>query len=99
MIGSVSRFLSAVPAKMREADKRKHIAWSFWLTLAALVFMSNVEAFVAVFLIGLAKECWDHYYGSGFCLFDMVGNLLGSFTGLLLALLVTGIACRGSAVL
>jgi hypothetical protein len=32
----------------------------------------------------LVKECWDHFYGSGFCWFDMTGNLIGS--GVALAL-------------
>ena len=82
---SLSRFLSAVLAKMREEDKRKHIAWSFWLILLALAFMPIAKAFFLVFLIGLAKECWDHFYGSGFCLYDMMGNLLGIFLGLALA--------------
>ena len=43
----------------------------------ALAVLSPVLAFGAVFLIGLAKECWDHFYGSGFCWFDMMGNLIG----------------------
>lgn len=89
------RFFKAIPAKMREEDKRKHMVWSFWLTLAALCFLTSVEAFVLVFLIGLSKECWDRFYGSGFCLFDMVGNLLGSFVALTLGLLVSGLFLPG----
>ena len=54
MTGSFSRFVRAIPAKMREADKRKHVAWSFWLTLAALVFLPGAPALVLVFLVGLA---------------------------------------------
>jgi hypothetical protein len=92
MIESLSRFVRAVPARMREEDKRKHVAWSFWLILAALVFMPAAQAFVLVFLIGLAKEFWDHFYGSGFCLFDMLGNALGIFLALSLALVVSGVA-------
>lgn len=90
LTGSCVRFFSALPAKLREDDKRKHIAWSFWLTLLALYFMPALQAFILVFLIGLAKECWDHFYGSGFCLFDMTGNLLGSSFALLLACVVSG---------
>lgn len=92
MTGSFSRFVRAIPAKMREADKRKHVAWSFWLTLAALVFLPGAPALVLVFLVGLAKECWDHFYGSGFCLFDMLGNALGMALGLSLTLVVAGLA-------
>ena len=69
---------------LREEDKVKHMVWSFWLTLAALLVMSAPLAFLAVFLLGLTKECWDARYGSGFCWFDMTGNLIGSVTGLLL---------------
>ena len=69
--------------KLREEDKVKHIVWSFWLTLAALLLWPAPLAFLAVFILGLAKECWDFRYGSGFCLFDMAGNFLGSTAGLL----------------
>jgi hypothetical protein len=71
---------------MREADKIKHMVWSFWLTLAALLLWSAPVAFLAVFLLGLTKECWDSLYGSGFCWFDMTGNLIGSVAGLLFGL-------------
>ena len=91
MIGALSRLLLALPVKMREEDKRKHIAWSFWLTLAASVFVPGAQAFILVFLIGLTKECWDHFYGSGFCLYDMLGNFLGMLMALSLACVVSGI--------
>ena len=42
----------ALPFKLREEDKIKHMVWSFWLTLAALVVLSPVLAFVAAFLLG-----------------------------------------------
>ena len=87
-MGSFSRYWLAAPAKLHEEDKRKHIAWSFGLTLLALVFMSNTQAFVLIFLIGLGKECWDHFYGSGFCLFDMLGNSIGIVGGLAFAFVV-----------
>lgn len=50
--------------------------------LAALLLWSVPLAFAAVFSIGLAKECWDFRYGSGFCLYDMAGNLIGIVAGL-----------------
>ena len=71
------QFFVALPFKLREEDKIKHMVWSFGMTLMALAVLSPVLAFGAVFLIGLAKECWDHFYGSGFCWFDMMGNLIG----------------------
>ena len=85
----------ALPFKLREEDKIKHIAWSFCLTLMALVLLSPVLALGAVFLLGLAKEWWDKYYGSGFCFYDMTGNLIGILAGLLcdflLRLLLTSV--------
>lgn len=89
--GSVAHFFGAMPAKMREEDKRKHVAWSFWLTLLALLFMPRLEAFVLVFLVGFVKECWDQLYGSGFCMFDITGNLIGISIALAAALLDPGL--------
>ena len=80
---SLRQFFMALPVKLREEDKIKHMVWSFWLTLMALVVLSPLLAFGAVFLLGLAKEWWDKYYGSGFCFYDMTGNLIGSLAGLL----------------
>ena len=81
-------WLRAIPGKIKEEDKRKHFVWSFWLTVGALLFLTVGEAFVVVFLIGLAKEFWDELYGSGFCFYDVAANLLGSFTALAGALAV-----------
>lgn len=86
---SIYQFFRILPFKLREEDKVKHIVWSFWLTLAALLLWQPLTAFAAVFFLGLAKECWDAQYGSGFCLFDMVGNFLGSLVGLMLGLVLT----------
>ena len=87
MINLLCQFILKLPAKLREEDKVKHMTWSFWLTLAALWVWPAPIAFGAVFLIGLVKECWDFRYGSGFCMFDMAGNLIGSVIGLLFGLL------------
>lgn len=80
---SIYEFFQLLSGKLREEDKIKHMVWSFWLTLAALALWSAPLAFIAVFALGLAKECWDSLYGSGFCWFDMTGNLIGSMVGLL----------------
>lgn len=79
----VRDFFSSLPSKMAEEDKRKHMAWSFWLTLLALLLWPPTVAFAAVFLLGFIKECWDFFFGSGFCLFDITGNLIGSAAGML----------------
>jgi len=44
------QFFMALPFKLREEDKIKHMAWSFCLTLMALAVLSPVLAFGAVFL-------------------------------------------------
>jgi hypothetical protein len=91
MTHSLRQFFMALPTKLREEDKVKHIMWSFWLTLAALMVWPALLAFALVLLLGLAKECWDYRYGSGFCLFDITGNLLGSLGGLLVGFVFFGI--------
>lgn len=80
---SLRNFFMALPFKLCEEDKIKHMVWSFCTTLIALGVMSTVLAFGTVFLLGLAKECWDKYYGSGFCFYDVTGNLIGILAGLL----------------
>ena len=61
----------------REYDKRQHFSYSFVLMLLFAFFTGLIGAFIAVALIGLAKEVWDHFYGSGFCWIDMAANSLG----------------------
>lgn len=77
--------------KLREEDKVKHMVWSFWLMLGALLLWSAPLAFGVVFILGLAKECWDFRFGSGFCIFDMAGNLIGSMAGLLCGLALSAL--------
>lgn len=83
MANSLHHFLMALPTKLREEDKVKHMVWSFWLMLAALILWPAQQAIAVVFLIGLAKEFWDARFGSGFCMFDMAGNVLGMIACLL----------------
>jgi len=83
---SIYQFFQLLSGKLREEDKVKHMVWSFWMTLAALLLWSAPLAFAVVFFLGLAKECWDFRYGSGFCWFDMTGNLIGSVAGLVFGL-------------
>ena len=88
MLASIQIFIRLLSVKLREEDKIKHMVWSFFLTLAALLVWPAHLAFAAVFLIGLIKECWDFRFGSGFCLFDMTGNLIGSLAALVVGLVV-----------
>ena len=83
MTSPLRDFLFALPVKLREEDKIQHMVWSFWLTLAACLLLPGLMAISGVLLLGFAKESWDFRYGSGFCLFDMVGNLIGIGLGTL----------------
>jgi len=67
-----------------QGDKQHHFLYSFFLLPLFIMFVPAYWAAFIVFLIGLGKEVWDHYCGSGFCWFDMQANLLGILMGLLL---------------
>jgi hypothetical protein len=62
---------------MTEEDKLKHLHYSFWISVVALLFVSELNAFSLSFAIGILKEIWDKYYGSGFCYFDIAANCIG----------------------
>ncbi len=65
-------------------DKRLHLIWSFWITIVARIIWPTPWAFMIVFIIGFLKECWDHRYGSGFCIYDIFANVIGSTFALIL---------------
>jgi len=67
----------AISKKMAEPDKILHIQYSAGIMLVSAVLLPIVYAFIFTFVVGLLKECWDHYYGSGFCLYDMLANMIG----------------------
>lgn len=64
-------------AKLREDDKILHIRYSAVILFSLSIFVSLPLSFLLTFLIGLGKEYWDHFYGSGFCYYDMLANLVG----------------------
>lgn len=82
-----------------EHDKRQHFAVSLLLFAASSLLLmlwcslwpSLVAAATLTLLIGLGKEVWDHFYGSGFCWFDMVANLAGMLIGAVLVGLMVGV--------
>lgn len=47
------------------------------MTLGFALTWSIPGAALGVFVLGIAKECWDHFAGSGFCLRDIAANSLG----------------------
>lgn len=70
---------------LRQEDKRKHLGWSFALLLPALALLPPLQALALVFAIGLAKECYDALWGSGFCWRDILSNCIGMAAALVLA--------------
>lgn len=90
MPSPISLSFVVLPGKLSERDKRLHMTWSFWLTLSGLLLWPAAWAFVAVFLLGFAKECWDSRYGSGFCVFDLLANLIGSSIAMAIGWLLPG---------
>ncbi|CAL1240822.1 protein of unknown function [Candidatus Methylocalor cossyra] len=70
---------SGLPSLLRLVgpDKLYHILVSriiFLLLVQRLPLMAGILITLAV---GLLKELWDHYYGSGFCWADLVANKIG----------------------
>lgn len=70
MINRISHWLN-------ETDKRQHIMVSCVIMLISLLFLAVMSSFILTFAIGMAKEIWDKYYGSGFCWYDILANSLG----------------------
>jgi hypothetical protein len=68
----------------QETDKQQHFGYSLILLLLAAIWLHTWQAVVLVLLVGLLKEIWDHYWGSGFCWIDMAANGLGVVVALLL---------------
>lgn len=72
-----------------EEDKRQHFGYSFVLLLLAAPWMSLVVAIIFVLLIGLLKEVWDLFWGSGFCWIDMAANVFGIIVAMPVAMLIS----------
>lgn len=68
--------------KIRERDKQQHFVYSLGIFVAAFLVLPSLQlSGLVVFFTGLGKEIWDHYFGSGFCLYDMIANGLGIAAG------------------
>jgi len=77
-------FVRHMQERIREEDKQQHFLYSLAILLLSYCVFSLTFSLVVTLLIGLGKEIWDHYYGSGFCYWDLLANVLGISTGLLL---------------
>lgn len=64
-------------ALLAQRDKQQHVICSFVIYLIAGVFVSVGSALALTLFVGLLKEIWDEYFGTGFCYFDLLSNCIG----------------------
>ena len=73
---------------MIKADKVAHVVVSLILTIVLAIVIKSVESDVAGYLcgifggivtmcLGIAKEVWDKFRGTGFDLMDLIADLGG----------------------
>lgn len=66
---------------LKQEDKQKHIWYSFAIFIGCTFVFSVVSSFFLTLTVGVGKEIWDRYYGSGFCWYDMIANMIGIILG------------------
>ena len=72
-----------------ELDKKLHFLVSLCLVLFFFFLIQNLLLSIIIsFLIGLLKEIYDKYFGSGFCWKDILADILGILIGIGLILLL-----------
>lgn len=62
---------------IQEKDKQQHILVCLLLVFMFSYLLQTGLVVFLVLLIGLGKEIWDKYYGTGFCWYDMLANVIG----------------------
>ena len=72
-----SSFIPWLIALLVQQDKQQHIACSFAIYLMVLAVAPISVAILLTLLIGLIKEVWDKYFGTGFCYYDLLSNCIG----------------------
>jgi len=82
---------SALRSKLAEQDKLKHFWVCFCLQFLFLPWLPVTLSITLALLIGLLKECWDQRYGSGFCWYDMLANVLGIVAGLVVFMVLSAV--------
>lgn len=70
-------------------DRQQHFFVSCLLFFVLYFAFQDYKVVYLVLLVGLVKEIWDHYIGSGFCWWDMLANLIGAILGLIYVLTIT----------
>jgi hypothetical protein len=70
---------------MQQEDKAQHVICAFMAVVMLSPSTSLLDAAVFIFTLGLLKEAWDYYLGTGFCWYDIAANGAGIlFAGLCL---------------
>lgn len=80
--------LNYIQEKVHEKDKQQHFVISFLITIISLFLMSVLNTMVFVITIGVLKEIWDSYKGTGFCWIDMLSNMIGMLSGIIVMLVI-----------
>jgi len=88
---NVAAFINLLKRRALERDKQQHLALSYGLVVVFFFIVPSLPAAAACTLaLGLCKEVWDTYYGSGFCWYDMLANALGTGAGMATVVAFTG---------
>jgi hypothetical protein len=78
VVKSISRFgLLSLYQLFNQRDKQQHFKICFGLGLFFIPTIGLINSVILISLIGLGKEVFDHFYGSGFCWYDIQANLAG----------------------
>lgn len=68
-------------------DKLLHFSFSCIILVGLSLFFSIITSILITILIGILKEVYDKYFGSGFDINDIWANLVGILFGTILLLL------------
>lgn len=73
----LTNLIPRVSALLVQRDKQQHVVCSFLIYLIAVVAVPVGIALALTLFIGLLKEVWDKYFGTGFCYYDLLSNCIG----------------------
>ena len=69
----------------KERDKQQHLKVCLGLGLFFLPVIGLLSSIILIAFIGLIKEVYDHYCGSGFCWYDIQANMIGLIMSILIS--------------
>lgn len=81
-MGAIYRVFTQAILFINQEDKQKHFIVSLLLVLFFSFFLNIWSSVIVSTMIGLLKEVWDEFFGSGFCVKDLVANGLGIAVGI-----------------